>query len=92
MTEWDEFDNLIAHGGHRECRGPSEMGCACTGNCLGHHLALLRRKYDDLFIGPPQHNGIWWSDQGHCWLLKRNGDSGRDGAAITQVNYWTGAK
>lgn len=84
MTERDEFAVLAAE--HQECKAVNDGGCACLGTCLGHHLAKLRCKYDANHTGP-----VWWSDQLHGWLLIRDGDSGRAGAALNADNYWTGA-
>lgn len=88
MSEREEFDEIVK--AYRECGGvkPGGGGCGCMGGCLGHHLALLRKKYDHLYDAT--HG--WWSDQAHGVLKMRAGDSGRNGAPLNAENYWAGAK
>jgi hypothetical protein len=87
-VEWEEFNKLIAQ--YSECTGVmgGGGGCACAGGCLGNHLALLRKKFDHHYTGTER----WFSDQGHCSLLVRPGDSGRHGAPLNADNYWSGAQ
>ena len=83
MTEREEFDDTVAK--YTECEAPV---CACMGGCLGNLLAIVRKKYDGDYEGE-EH---WWSDQLHGALKKREGDSGRVGAALNADNYWKGVK